>query len=96
MRWAIKSCQESSADGYDDEWTLGGLPNNGMHPTPHQLESHAACVGARVIRGVMPPVPRSETALLRFGAAVAVITTDCRPTRRTALPLSKVVRAARG
>jgi hypothetical protein len=28
MRWAIKSCQESSADVYDDEWTLGGPPNN--------------------------------------------------------------------
>ncbi len=27
MRWAIKSCQESSAEGYDDEWTLGGPPN---------------------------------------------------------------------
>jgi hypothetical protein len=26
--------------------------NNGMHPTPLQLESHGGCVGARVMLGV--------------------------------------------
>src|ERR1051326_4970494 len=30
-------------------------PNNGMHPTPHHGDSHAGCVGARVMSGVGLP-----------------------------------------